>query len=74
MAPSMKTKSSPDDAPQFQNRLGWYSSELTERWYKTKDQLNKEAIRAAKLDSIMRRKAVVSLQKKRHRIGLRSVK
>ena len=52
-APSMKTKFSPDATLELQNRLGWYYSELSDRWYKTEEQLNKEAIRAAKLDSII---------------------
>ena len=53
MAPSIKAKSSPDATPKLQNRPGGYYSELSERWYKTEEQLNKEAIRAAKLNSII---------------------
>ena len=49
----MKAKSSLDVTLELQNRPSWYYSELSERWYKTEEQLNKEAIRAAKLDSII---------------------
>ena len=49
----MKTKFSPDATPELQNKPSWYYCELSERWYKTEEQLNKEAIRAAKFDSII---------------------
>ena len=50
----MKAKSSPDATPEFQNKLGWYWSELGGGWYKTMETLEKEKReRTAKLDSII---------------------
>ena len=63
-APSMKTKFSPDATLELQNRLGWYYSELSDRWYKTEEQLDKEAIRAANWIQSLRKKAVVCLQRR----------
>ena len=38
------TKSDADTNPEPKSKPGWYYSELSERWCKTEDQLNKEAL------------------------------